>query len=100
MNGMRRQAESGILGYGSATEPGESLGVTRRKFIKSAIAAGVVAGASGATWAAERSGEMPQRTLGNTGEKISAIGLGGYHIGVPSDEQEGIRIIRSAIDRG
>ena len=29
-----------------------------------------------------------------------AIGLGGYHIGQPKDEQEGIRIIRTAIDRG
>src|SRR5438046_8588379 len=38
--------------------------------------------------------------LGRTREKVSAIGLGGYHIGEPKDEQEGIRIIRSAIDRG
>jgi aryl-alcohol dehydrogenase-like predicted oxidoreductase len=43
---------------------------------------------------------MIYRTLGRTGQKISAIGVGGYHIGVPPDEQEGIRIIRSAIDRG
>jgi predicted aldo/keto reductase-like oxidoreductase len=46
------------------------------------------------------SGEMIYRKLGTTGEKISAIGLGGYHIGVPRDESEGIRIIRSALDRG
>jgi aryl-alcohol dehydrogenase-like predicted oxidoreductase len=38
--------------------------------------------------------------LGRTGEKVSAIGLGGHHIGRPSDPAEGIRIIRSAIDRG
>jgi predicted aldo/keto reductase-like oxidoreductase len=43
---------------------------------------------------------MPYRTLGRSGEKVSLLGLGGYHIGVPSDEQEGIRIIRSAIDSG
>jgi aryl-alcohol dehydrogenase-like predicted oxidoreductase len=43
---------------------------------------------------------MLYRTLGQTGERISAIGLGGFHIGVPRDEQEGIRLIRSAIDRG
>ncbi|MDQ6631522.1 MAG: aldo/keto reductase [Verrucomicrobiota bacterium] len=42
---------------------------------------------------------MIYRLLGRTGEKISAIGLGGFHIGNPK-EQEGIRIIRSAIDRG
>jgi aryl-alcohol dehydrogenase-like predicted oxidoreductase len=47
-----------------------------------------------------RSGDMIYRTLGKTGEKVSAIGLGGYHIGVPKTEQESIRLIRSAIDRG
>ena len=43
---------------------------------------------------------MPLRPLGRTGEKVSAIGLGGYHIANPKDEQEGIRLVRSAIDRG
>jgi aryl-alcohol dehydrogenase-like predicted oxidoreductase len=43
---------------------------------------------------------MPYRTLGRSNEKISAIGLGGFHIGQPKDEQEGIRLIRTAIDRG
>jgi aryl-alcohol dehydrogenase-like predicted oxidoreductase len=43
---------------------------------------------------------MLYRTLGKTGERVSAIGLGGHHIGRPRDPNEGIRIIRSAIDRG
>src|SRR5438309_6259962 len=43
---------------------------------------------------------MHYRTLGRTGEQVSLIGLGGYHIGSPKEEQEGIRIIRSAIDHG
>ena len=43
---------------------------------------------------------MIYRTLGRTGERVSAIGLGGHHIGRPPDPNEGIRIIRSAIDRG
>ncbi len=38
--------------------------------------------------------------LGTTGQRVSAIGLGGFHISVPKDEQEGIRIVRSALDRG
>jgi aryl-alcohol dehydrogenase-like predicted oxidoreductase len=45
--------------------------------------------------------EMLYRVLGSTGEKVSAIGLGGWHIGLKHvDEQLGIRIIRTAIDRG
>lgn len=44
---------------------------------------------------------MIYRTLGNTGEKVSAIGVGGWHLGVKTvDEQLAIRIVRSAIDRG
>ncbi|HEX3533354.1 MAG TPA: aldo/keto reductase [Gemmatimonadaceae bacterium] len=41
------------------------------------------------------------RALGKTGERVSPIGLGGWHIGLPHvDEQLGFRIVRSAIDRG
>jgi len=43
---------------------------------------------------------MPMRTLGRSGEKVSIVGLGGYHIGKQSDEQESIRIIRTALDSG
>jgi predicted aldo/keto reductase-like oxidoreductase len=48
----------------------------------------------------KKSGEMIYRTLGRTGEKVSIIGLGGHHIGRPKDEEEGIRLVRTAIDRG
>ncbi len=43
---------------------------------------------------------MIYRTLGASGEKVSAIGLGGSHIGRQNEEKESIAIIRSAIDRG
>jgi aryl-alcohol dehydrogenase-like predicted oxidoreductase len=44
---------------------------------------------------------MPYRRLGRTGEKVSAIGLGGYHIGLPAvSAREAVRIIRTALDRG
>src|SRR5437016_10773941 len=44
---------------------------------------------------------MIYRTLGGTGEKVSAIGVGGSHLGLGHvDEQLAIRIVRSAIDRG
>lgn len=45
--------------------------------------------------------EMPYRTLGQTGERVSAIGLGGWHLGFKSiDDRMSVRIIRTAIDRG
>ena len=44
---------------------------------------------------------MIYRSLGSTGEKVSAIGLGGWHLGLKNvDEQLAIRIVRTAIDRG
>src|SRR5262252_3174597 len=57
----------------------------------------VVAGTSSSH---SRSKTMIYRTLGKTGEKVSALGLGGYHLGIPQDAGEGVRIVRSAIDRG
>lgn len=45
--------------------------------------------------------EMLYRELGSTGERVSVIGLGGWHIGLKHvDEQLGIQIVRTAIDRG
>ncbi len=45
-------------------------------------------------------GDMPYRKLGRSAEKVSLVGLGGYHIGVQGDGPESIRIIRAAIDSG
>ncbi len=45
---------------------------------------------------------LPQyRALGNTGERVSAIGIGGWHLGLPHvDAQLALRIVRHAIDAG
>ena len=47
-----------------------------------------------------RRGEMIYRQLGNTGREVSVIGLGGFHIGKPATDAAGIKIVRTAIDRG
>jgi predicted aldo/keto reductase-like oxidoreductase len=45
--------------------------------------------------------DMPYRVLGRTGERVSAIGLGGWHLGFKHiEDQLSTRIVRSAIDRG
>jgi uncharacterized protein len=44
--------------------------------------------------------DMIYRELGTTGERISAIGLGGYHIGKQKDATESIQLIHTSIDRG
>jgi aryl-alcohol dehydrogenase-like predicted oxidoreductase len=43
---------------------------------------------------------IPRRKLGRTGESVSMIGLGGFHIGVPSSADEGVRLVRTALDAG
>jgi aryl-alcohol dehydrogenase-like predicted oxidoreductase len=44
---------------------------------------------------------MIYRLLGSTGEKVSAIGVGGWHLSLKHvDEKLAIRIVRTAIDRG
>ncbi len=45
--------------------------------------------------------EVPYRTLGATGERVSCIGVGGWHLGLEHvDEELAVRIVRTAIDRG
>ncbi len=80
---------------------------TRRDFLGRMAAAGIAGiagaglGASGVeeVFAASVDG-MPYRTLGRSGEKVSLIGLGGFHIGIQKSVEESVRIIRTAIDHG
>ena len=71
----------------------------RRELLGALATVSLAALPSGAA-ADERKGDMIYRTFGTTGIKVSAIGLGGSHVGNPADENDGIRIVRSAIDRG
>ena len=43
---------------------------------------------------------MLYRTLVAPAKSVSAIGMGGFHIGKPDSPRRSIRLIRAAIDRG
>jgi predicted aldo/keto reductase-like oxidoreductase len=77
---------------------------TRRGFLSSlgwALAAlGWRSGSRAADAGSSQEAVVPRRKLGRTGVEVSCLGLGGYHIGNPADPAEGVRLIRSAIDRG
>ena len=45
-------------------------------------------------------GVMPVRTLGRTGVKVSLLGLGGFHLGIPKSDGEAVRIVHAAMDHG
>lgn len=43
---------------------------------------------------------VPTRPLGRTGERVSMVGLGGYHLGKVRSARTAVRIVHAAIDRG
>ncbi len=69
---------------------------TRRKF---ALGMGI-AGASLLTENANAQAAVPKRALGKTGLQVSALGLGGYHLGTAETDDEANRIVAEAIDAG
>ncbi|MHC4629524.1 MAG: aldo/keto reductase [Planctomycetota bacterium] len=73
---------------------------TRRGFIKKAAYGLCAFNTAGCVLAASDQTEIPTRPLGGTGVNVSILGLGGYHIGTIRDDNQSIRLIRKAIDRG
>jgi predicted aldo/keto reductase-like oxidoreductase len=81
----------------------------RRDFLKTATAA-TVSATIPATAQTTRpsttpikrpeSPDMIYRELGTTGERVSAIGMGGYHLGKQTDANESINLMHTGIDRG
>ena len=45
-------------------------------------------------------GTMPRRRLGKTGIDVSLMGLGGFHIGIPKEDREAVRLVHTAMDHG
>lgn len=43
---------------------------------------------------------VPLRQFGKHEDRVSAVGLGGYHLGLVSSAREAVRIVHAAIDGG
>jgi predicted aldo/keto reductase-like oxidoreductase len=78
----------------------QDSGFSRREFVGMAAASLLMGGRLSGSTESNRKNGIPYRTLGHTGEQVSVIGLGGYHLARQSDPEESIRIIRTGIDEG
>jgi aryl-alcohol dehydrogenase-like predicted oxidoreductase len=58
------------------------------------------AAAAGDAPAKAAAGAIPRRPLGKTGVEVSALCLGGYHLGDAGSEGEAVKIVHEAIDAG
>ncbi len=83
--------------------------IPRRHFVKGAIytaaAAAIFRPALGETSSTTTAmipsqGLIPKKDLGKTGVKVSALGLGGFHLGSAHDQQEVNEIVSRALDAG
>jgi aryl-alcohol dehydrogenase-like predicted oxidoreductase len=95
---MEIENEAGVLGR-----------ATRRGFVKAmaAISASTLTGIGTTVSSAQTSGtpgtgpgEIPHRTFGNTGVQISALGVGGHHLGDFKNVDEAIQLVQEALDAG
>jgi predicted aldo/keto reductase-like oxidoreductase len=76
---------------------------SRRDFVKQATvgasAAALARRVIAQTSPASATG-LPTRELGRTGQRVSIVCLGGWHVGAIKDEAEAIRVMHAAIDEG
>jgi uncharacterized protein len=86
----------------------DSFEWNRRKFIKSAAVLSAAPFATGGSRAQQQSGGpqrdmsgvVPRKAFGRTGLQVSAMGLGGYHLGSAETDQAASEIVAKAIDHG
>jgi aryl-alcohol dehydrogenase-like predicted oxidoreductase len=81
----------------------QMLETTRRDFIAQAAASAAwiaLADAVVAGTLQPAGAGLPTRVLGRTGQRVSILCLGGWHIGSVKDDTEAIRIMHAAVDEG
>jgi predicted aldo/keto reductase-like oxidoreductase len=72
----------------------------RRDFLKQAAYGLCAVNVLSPAWAVSDAQGIPARPLGHTGVKVSILGLGGHHIGRIRDDDQAVRHIRKAVDKG
>src|SRR5260370_27066604 len=76
---------------------------TRRDFLKRAAVGATLAALSedvlAQTSPASATG-LPTRVLGRPGQRVSILGLGGWHLGAFKDDADSIRLMHAALDEG
>src|SRR5271166_64558 len=70
------------------------IDVTRRAFMETFMLGAASLAAQG------QSGGVPKRPLGRTGLQVSALGIGGYHLGSANTDAEANQIVNEALDAG
>jgi predicted aldo/keto reductase-like oxidoreductase len=82
------------------TDDSRDADISRRGFLGFAAASIFLAHTERQSRRSESRNGIPYRTLGRSGEQVSLVGLGGYHLGKQTDPQESIHIIRTGLDEG
>src|SRR3954471_23327140 len=106
--GRRRRSDRSCIACGMAT---------RRGVLQTVFGAALAAAGRGVQGAKKQAGGVPPgevpkgkyaipagarartRELGRTGQRVSIVGLGGYHLGIPP-AKEAIRTVQRALDQG
>lgn len=76
------------------------MDTSRRGFLRAASAAAVLSPTLLRGGSDKLGPLLPQRVLGRTGEKVTAFGLGGHHVGVAKDPKTAEALIERAMERG
>src|ERR1700693_5554672 len=69
--------------------------LTRRSFVEA-----FMLGTAGLAARGQSGTEIPKRPLGRTGLEVSALGIGGYHLGSSDGDAEATQIVNEASDAG
>src|SRR5258706_6069734 len=99
-NDLQRQKERGDASLLPATNMQEmpDKGVSRREFVGLAAASILFGQINRPALASESKNGIPYRTLGRSREKVSLIGLGGFHIWKQTDHQGRISLFLNGFE--